>query len=74
MSFSPEEIGEEIKKVVPEFKMSYHEDFRQSIADSWPKSIDDTRAREDWGWEHTYDLEKMSKSMLQSLHDKYEEL
>jgi nucleoside-diphosphate-sugar epimerase len=74
MSFSPEEIGEEIKKVVPEFKMTYHEDFRQSIADSWPKSIDDTRAREDWGWKHAYDLEKMSKSMLQSLHDKYDEL
>lgn len=74
MSFTPEEIGEEIKKVVPEFKMTFHEDFRQNIADSWPKSIDDTKAREDWGWKHKYDLEKMSESMLNSLHDKYEEL
>ncbi len=74
MSFSPEEIAEEIKKIVPEFRISYSADFRQNIADSWPRSIDDTRAREDWGWKHQFDLEKMSESMLNSLHTKYEEL
>ena len=74
MSFTPEEIAEAIKKVVPEFKISYSSDFRQQIADSWPKSIDDTRAREDWGWNHKFDLEKMSEQMLHNLHIKYEEV
>ena len=74
MSFTPEEIAEEIKNKVPEFKISYNTDFRQTIADSWPRSINDTRAREDWGWKHSYDLKKMSANMLQSLHNKYDEL
>jgi nucleoside-diphosphate-sugar epimerase len=74
MSFTPEEIANEIKKIVPEFKISYHSDFRQSIADSWPQSIDDSRARKDWGWKHTFDLEKMSQSMINSLHTKYDVL
>lgn len=71
MSFTPEEIAEEIKKIIPEFTISYNSDFRQKIADSWPKSIDDSRAREDWGWQHEFDLEKMSKNMLESLQTKY---
>ena len=71
ISFTPEEISEEIKKTIPEFSISYKLDFRQKIADSWPKSIDDSRAREDWGWKHEFDLEKMSKSMLESLQVKY---
>lgn len=71
MSFTPEEIAEEIKKTIPEFTISYKSDFRQKIADSWPKSIDDSRAREDWGWQHEFDLEKMSKNMLESLQTKY---
>ena len=74
MSFTPEEIASEIKKVVPEFRISYSKDYRQSIADSWPRSIDDSRAREDWGWNHKFDLEKMSENMLNSLHIKYDEL
>ena len=74
MSFTPEEIAEEIKKIVPEFKIKYHSDFRQNIADSWPRSIDDSKAREDWGWQHKFDLEDMSKSMLNSLHNKYENI
>jgi len=72
MSFTPQEISEAIKKVVPEFKISYKDDFRQQIADSWPKSIDDSKAREDWGWNHKFDLEKMSEVMLNNLHKKYE--
>ena len=74
MSFTPEEIASEIKKIVPEFRISYSTDYRQSIADSWPRSIDDSRAREDWGWNHKFDLEKMSENMLNSLHIKYDEL
>jgi len=74
MSFTPEEIAEEIKKIVPEFKMSYKSDFRQKIADSWPKSIDDSKAREDWGWEHAFDKEKMSENMLNNLYNKYDEI
>ncbi len=74
MSFTPEEIAEEIKKMVPEFKISYTTDFRQRIADSWPKSMDDSKAREDWGWKHRFDLKKMSEQMLKSLHSKYDEL
>jgi len=74
MSFTPEEIANEIKKNVPEFEISYHSDFRQNIADSWPKSIDDSRARQDWGWEHKFDITEMTKSMLNNLHSKYQEL
>jgi nucleoside-diphosphate-sugar epimerase len=74
MSFTPEEIASEIKKVIPEFRISYSTDYRQSIADSWPRSIDDSRAREDWGWNHKFDLEKMSENMLNSLHIRYDEL
>lgn len=71
MSFTPEEIAAEIKKNIPEFKITYHSDFRQEIADSWPKSIDDSRARKDWNWEHKFDLKKMTKSMLTGLQQKY---
>lgn len=74
ISFTPEEITEEIKRMMPEFKISYHSDFRQTIADSWPKSINDSKAREDWGWKHQFDLTKMSKSMLYSLQKQYNEL
>jgi nucleoside-diphosphate-sugar epimerase len=67
MSFSPEEIGAEIKKHIPEFKMSYAPDYRQEIANSWPKSIDDSVARSDWGWKPEYNLEKMTLDMLSNL-------
>jgi nucleoside-diphosphate-sugar epimerase len=67
MSFSPNEIGSEIKKHLPEFEMTFKPDYRQSIADSWPQSIDDSVARADWGWKHEYDLPKMTKDMLDNL-------
>ena len=67
MSFTPTEIASEIKKHIPELEMSYNPDFRQKIADSWPASIDDFAAREDWGWQHEFDLEKMTKVMLENL-------
>lgn len=62
--FTPEEIANEIKTHLPEFEISYEPDFRQAIADSWPSSIDDSAAREDWGWAEEYDLKKMVEVML----------
>lgn len=67
MSFSPKEIALEIQKHIPEFTMKYKPDSRQAIANSWPQSIDDSKAREDWGWNHQYNLEKMTEDMLSNL-------
>jgi len=67
MSFSPKEIFASIKKEVPSFEINYQVDFRQSIADSWPDSIDDSRARADWGWKPFYDLDSMSRDILKHL-------
>jgi nucleoside-diphosphate-sugar epimerase len=67
ISFTPEEIAAEIKKHIPDFSIEYNPDFRQAIADSWPASIDDSRAQADWGWNHKYDLASMTKVMLDNL-------
>ena len=67
MSFSPAEIAEEIKKIIPEFKIDYQPDFRQKIADSWPRSVDDSAARSHWGWQPRFDLPAMVKDILQHL-------
>lgn len=70
LSFSPKEISEEIKKHIPDFKITYKPDFRQQIADSWPKSIDDSEARKQWGWKEKYNLEFLVKAMLENLKGK----
>ena len=67
MSFTPTEIAAEIQKHIPEFTISYAPDFRQKIADSWPASIDDSRAREDWGWNLHFALDNMTVDMLEHL-------
>ncbi len=67
MSFSPAEIATEIARHIPEFEISYKPDFRQGIAESWPKSIDDTPAREHWGWQPVFDLKKMTSHILKNL-------
>ena len=67
ISFNPEEIANEIKKHLPDFKITYKPDFRQAIADSWPKSIDDSRAKADWYWKEKYDLAGLVKNMLDNL-------
>jgi nucleoside-diphosphate-sugar epimerase len=67
MSFSPKEIAAEIKKHIPEFAIDFKPDYRQSIADSWPQSIDDNAARNDWGWKHQYELPQMTKEMLENV-------
>ncbi|MFX1327891.1 MAG: NAD-dependent epimerase/dehydratase family protein [Promethearchaeota archaeon] len=66
-SFSAGELAAEIKKHIPEFKIDYRPDFRQEIADSWPKTIDDTFAREEWGWNPSYNLSSMTKDMIDKL-------
>ena len=70
MSFCPSEIASEIKKHIPEFEITYNPDFRQNIADSWPRSINDANARIDWGWNPSFDLEKMVKTILKNLSAK----
>lgn len=70
ISFTPKEIANEIKKHIPDFTITYNPDFRQKIADSWPSSIDDSRAREDWNWKHEFDLDKMTLVMLENLKKK----
>ena len=67
MSFSPAEIGAEIETHIPDFSISYVPDYRQAIANSWPQSIDDSVARNDWGWKPDYDLSRMTADMLQNL-------
>ena len=67
MSFSPKEITEEIKNHIPGFKTIYKPDYRQMIAESWPRSIDDSVARKDWGWKPAYDLTKMTAEMLDNM-------
>ena len=67
MSFSPKEIAASIQEHIPEFRISYKPDYRQNIANSWPQSIDDSIARNDWGWQQDYDLKAMTKDMLMNL-------
>ncbi len=67
MSFSPRDIAEEIKKHIPGFSISYKPDSRQNIADSWPGSIDDSQARNDWGWKPEYDISRMTADMIANL-------
>lgn len=73
ISFTPAEIATEIKKYLPEFTITYHPDFRQAIADSWPQVIDDSAARKDWGWRHQFDLASMTKDIITNLQAKTQE-
>ncbi len=71
MSFNPEDIKREIQKHIPEFTMDYEiDEIKQRIADSWPNSLDDSCARQEWGWNPKYDLEKMTIDMLEKLRVK----
>ncbi|MCD6238429.1 MAG: L-threonine 3-dehydrogenase [Thermotogae bacterium] len=71
MSFSPDDIANEIKKHIPDFIMDYNVDpVRQAIADSWPDKMDDSVAREEWGWKPRYDLKSMTEDMLEKLSHK----
>jgi len=71
MSFTPEEIFEEVKKWVPELKIEYNVDSRQKIADSWPMVFDDSLSRSEWGWQHQIDLAKLVEIMITNLKEVY---
>ena len=72
MSFDPEIIYNNIKKYIPDFQMEYEVDpLRQAIAESWPNSLDDTCARQEWGWKPEYDLDAMTKDMLAKLKERF---
>jgi nucleoside-diphosphate-sugar epimerase len=70
ISFSPKDLAEEIRKIIPAFKISYKPDSRQQIADTWPRSIDDSASRLDWGWKPLYDLKTMTEDMFINLKKK----
>tara|TARA_R110002074_G_scaffold149035_4_gene301215 strand:+ start:36834 stop:37781 length:948 start_codon:yes stop_codon:yes gene_type:complete len=70
MSFTPKEMAENIKAVIPKFKIGYEPDFRQAIADSWPSSIDDSKAQKDWKWKAKFDLQKTTETMLENLKNR----
>lgn len=67
MSFSAKELAQTVANHVPGFTCVYHPDYRQKIADSWPRSIDDSSARADWNWNHIFGLEKMTEDMLNNI-------
>lgn len=71
MSFTPAELAASIQHYFPDFKVTYAPDFRQAIADSWPKSIDDSVARKDWGWKPAFNLPKMTREMITHLNELY---
>ncbi len=70
LSFTPAELAAEIKKHIPEFEIAYEPDFRQQIADSWPASIDDSRAKKDWNLSYDFDIAAMTEDMLKNLRVK----
>src|SRR5690606_5772452 len=70
-NFSPSEIAASIQKEYPEFEVNYLPDFRQQIADSWPKKIDDSAATQDWNWQPRYKLNDITRTMTSKLRDKY---
>jgi nucleoside-diphosphate-sugar epimerase len=72
MSISPEDLAGEIRKHIPGFAIDYQVDpVRQSIADSWPRSLDDSAARADWGWAPRFDLAAMAADMLARLRERF---
>ena len=71
LSFSPDDIAKEISSHIPNFKIKYSPDFRNNIAKSWPSSINDQEARNDWGWKEEYDLKKMTLKMIEGIRSNH---
>jgi len=74
ISFSPEELAGEIKRLLPQFEIHYQPDKRQAIATSWPNSIEDSQARRDWGWDCHYDIRRLVRDMMENLYKKHKQL
>lgn len=72
LSFTPEEVTQEIQKRIKDFKIIYQPDFRQEIAENWPESIDDKEAIEDWNWKPNHDLSSITEIMLEKLKEQYQ--
>jgi nucleoside-diphosphate-sugar epimerase len=70
MSITPDQLSSEIRKNIPGFTISYKPDFRQAIADTWPQSVDDSLARDDWGFKQNFNLERMTGIMLKEIRNK----
>ena len=70
ISFTPKQLVEEIRKYIPELKVTYNPDFRQEIAESWPRRISDEAAQNDWDWQYEYDLKKMTAVMVEKIREK----
>ncbi|PKP34439.1 MAG: UDP-glucose 4-epimerase [Bacteroidetes bacterium HGW-Bacteroidetes-17] len=73
MSFTVKELADSIKKYIPDFEIDYKPDFRQEIADTWPNSVDDSAARDEWGWKPSYDLDAMTQDMLRAIGEKHKQ-
>lgn len=71
VSFAPRDVAAEIRKTIPGFRVTYAPDYRQEIATTWPQSIDDSKAREDWDWKPEYDLARMTEDMLKHLNGQH---
>lgn len=71
VSFNPEELANSIKKHIPEFNISYNPDFRQAIADSWPNTINDQAAQNDWNWKYNFNLDAITRTMINGLGKMY---
>ena len=67
ISFTPAELAQALARLVPHLQVSYKPDRRQAYADSWPQSIDDSQARRDWGWQHVYDLDRMTEDIYKQV-------
>ena len=67
VSFSAKELADNVAKHIDGFTCTFSPDERQKIADSWPSSIDDSKAREDWGWQHKFELNQISIDMIENL-------
>jgi nucleoside-diphosphate-sugar epimerase len=70
-SFNPEQLAEEIKKIIPDFNITYKPDFRQKIADTWPQTIDDSLARMQWNWSHGFEMPDIVRDMFKNLKERY---
>src|SRR5699024_3878796 len=72
ISFAPKDLAVNISQKIPDFSIKYAPDFRQEIADSWPSDLDDSKARDDWGWAPEFDMEKLTEQMLEGVRESFD--